>query len=222
MAEVSVPCPIIPELNRKLNSHDEGWEGGLMSSWFRRVKSLNILPQSLFFLILDDWSPWLSLSLRKSTWHLTLTHPQSLASYVMHLYQRMPQVLSWTCQNYWNYFRFSNYLSLLSLRLLGEVQSPECVTTSTTAIVPPTTPTTTTSTTTSSPTTYSTTTATMTTERTRDFEIALLDSHNVPTQNALSEELLIGEDDQYLHYYINNNIMFQVLLSVLPSSFSFC
>ena len=62
----------------------------------------------------------------------------------------------------------------------------------------------------------------MTTERTRDFEIALLDSHNVPTQNALSEELLIGEDDQYLHYYINNDIMFQVLLSVLPSSFSFC
>ena len=75
MAEVSVPCPIIPELNRKLNSHDEGWEGGLMSSWFRRVKSLNILPQSLFFLILDDWSPWLSLSLRKSTWHsLILNH----------------------------------------------------------------------------------------------------------------------------------------------------
>jgi len=77
-------------------------------------------------------------------------------------------------------------------RLLGEVQSPECVTTSTTAIVPPTTPTTTTSTTTSSPTTHSTTTVKMTTERTRDFEIALLDSQNVPTQNALSEELLIG------------------------------
>jgi len=78
-------------------------------------------------------------------------------------------------------------------RLLGEVQSPECVTTSTTAVVRPTTPTptTTSSTTTLSSTTRSTT-ARMTTEKTKDFKISLLDSHNVPTQNALSEELLIG------------------------------
>jgi len=78
-------------------------------------------------------------------------------------------------------------------RLLGEVQSPECVTTSTTAIVRSTTPTptTTSSTTTLSSTTRSTT-ARMTTEKTKDFKISLLDSHNVPTQNALSEELLIG------------------------------
>jgi len=76
-------------------------------------------------------------------------------------------------------------------RLLGEVQSPECVTTSTTAIVRPTTPTTRSSTTTLSSTTRSTTER-MTTEETKGFEISLLDSHNVPTQNALSEELLIG------------------------------
>ena len=76
---------------------------------------------------------------------------------------------------------------------MGEVQSPECVTTSTTAIVRPTTPTpTTTSTTTTLSSTTRSTTAGMTTEKTTDFEISLLDSHNVPTQNALSEELLIG------------------------------
>ena len=39
----------------------------------------------------------------------------------------------------------------------------------------------------------------MTTEKAKDFEIALPDSQNVSTKNALSEELLIGED-------VNNDI----------------
>ena len=104
-----------------------------------------------------------------------------------------------------------NHSLYLSYRLLGEVQSPECVTTSTTAVVRPTTPTptTTSSTTTLSSTTRSTT-ARMTTEKTKDFKISLLDSHNVPTQNALSEELLIGGFAKDKKNNLINIIMFQV------------